>query len=110
VNTYGTARVKDENGNIMSDGDIAKMLDSIFDLTPHAIVKRFGLKNPIFKKTASYGHFGREPFEEDIEVFYEPENPKNYSNGQLAKYTKKVSFFAWEKLDYVDKIKAAFGI
>jgi S-adenosylmethionine synthetase len=110
VNTFGSAKVTDADGNTMSDGEIAKVLDKVFDLTPHAIVKRFGLKNPIFKKTASYGHFGREPFEEDVTVYYDPGNPANYSNGQLSTYTKKVSFFAWEKLDYVDKIKEAFGI
>jgi len=110
VNTFGTARVKDEKGNILSDGEIAKILDRVFDLTPHAIVKRFGLKNPIFKKTASYGHFGREPFEEEIDVYYNPANRGDYSNGHQKTYKKKVSFFAWEKLDYVERIKESFNI
>jgi len=110
VNTFGSAKVKDEQGNIMSDGEIAKVLDSLFDLTPHAIVKRFGLKNPIFRKTASYGHFGREHFEEDVKVYYNPNDPSSYLNGQQDSFSKKVSFFGWERLDYVDQIKAAFRI
>jgi S-adenosylmethionine synthetase len=110
VDTFGTAKVTDKQGNTLSDGEIAKKLDQIFDLTPHAIVKRFGLKNPIYSKTASYGHFGREPFEEDVEVYYDPHDPSAYVNGQQRSYTKKVTFFAWERLDYVDRIKDAFGI
>ncbi len=109
VNTFGTAKVKDADGNIMSDGDIAKILDQIFDLTPHGIIKRFGLKNPIFKKTASYGHFGRDYFDEEVKVYYDPQNPGDHNCKQKT-YKKKVTFFAWEKLDYVDKIKEAFGI
>ncbi len=110
VDTFGTAKVKNADGKIMSDGDIAKVLDQLFDLTPHAIVKRFGLKNPIFEKTASYGHFGREAYEEEVDVYYDPSKPGNYSNGQEHTFKKKIWFFAWEKLDYVDKIKNAFGI
>ena len=62
VNTYGTAHVKDANGKKMGDAEIAEKLKTLFDLRPYAIVKRFGLKNPIFEPTASYGHFGRDPF------------------------------------------------
>jgi len=94
----------------MSDGRIAEVLDSIFDLTPHGIIKRLGLKNPIFKKTATYGHFGREPFEEEVEVHYDPENAEELINCNKPSCTKMVSFFAWERLDYVDRIKEAFGI
>ncbi len=110
IDTYGTAKVKDKNGEIMSDGRIAEVLDSIFDLTPHGIIKRLGLKNPIFKKTATYGHFGREPFEEEVEVHYDPENTEKLINCNKPSCTKMVGFFAWEKLDYVDRIKEAFGI
>ena len=110
IDTYGTAKVKDKNGEIMSDGRIAEVLDSIFDLTPHGIIKRLGLKNPIFTKTATYGHFGREPFEEEVEVHYDPENAEKLINCNKPSCTKMVSFFAWEKLDYVDRIKEAFGI
>ncbi len=111
VNTYGTAQVKDADGNILSDGLIAEKLSEIFDMRPYAIVKRYGLTNPIFEKTASYGHFGREVFTEDVEVYYEDENTtfKEERNGKKV-YTKAVEFFSWEKLDYVDQVKSAFGL
>jgi len=85
VNTYGTARVK------MSDGEIAKIIGKLFDMRPFAIVRRFQLKNPIYQPTATYGHFGRDTYEKEI-------------NG------KKVTFFPWERLDYVAEIKKAFNI
>ncbi|VAW30667.1 S-adenosylmethionine synthetase [hydrothermal vent metagenome] len=111
VNTYGTAKVKDENGNIMNDSQIARIAETIFDLRPFAIVKRFELKNPVFEKTASYGHFGRDVVTEELEVFYEDETTifKEKRNGQKI-YAKLVKFFAWEELDYVDKVKAAFKL
>jgi len=112
VNTYGTAKVKDSKGNILHDGEIALKLDKIFDLRPYSIVKRFGLKNPIFLPTASYGHFGRDPYTENVEVYYEVAGSKGKvisSNGKKA-YAKKVEFFSWEKLDYVDAIKKAFKL
>ncbi len=96
VNTYGTAKVK------LSDGDIAKKIDGIFDMRPAAIVKRFGLKNPIFEETASYGHMGRDP-KKVMARFVEA------GNGGKS-YEKEVELFTWEKLDYVDKIKATFGL
>ena len=106
VNTYGTAHVKDVNGKKMGDAEIAEKLKILFDLRPYAIVKRFGLKNPIFEPTASYGHFGRDPFTAKVEVMYKDkdtftENGKNYKN---------VEFFAWEKLDMVGKIQKVFAI
>ena len=110
VNTNGTARVQNSDGSIMSDGEIARKLDQLFDLTPHGIIKRFGLKNPIFKATATYGHFGRESYEAEVELYYDPANPANHINGSKASFSKKVTFFPWEKLDYVDGIKEAFGI
>jgi S-adenosylmethionine synthetase len=69
------------------------------------------LKNPVFEKTASYGHFGRDPYTEDVEVFYQDETTslKDEQNGRKI-YKKPVKFFAWEELDYVDKVKAAFGL
>ncbi len=105
VDTFGTANVD------LNDGEIARKLEGIFDMKPFAIVSRFGLKNPIFEKTASYGHFGRDPFTEEIEVMYEDGNTtfKENRNG-INVYTKKVEFFAWEELDYVDKVKEAFGL
>ncbi|MCQ2249803.1 MAG: methionine adenosyltransferase [Bacteroidales bacterium] len=93
VNTYGTAKVK------VSDGEIAKKIAKIFDLRPAAIIKRLKLKNPIFQATAAYGHFGRAPYTENVEVI---------ENGK--KVTKAVEFFTWEKLDYVDQIKKEFAL
>ena len=112
LNTYGTATVKDEKGKLLSDGDIAIRISKIIDLRPYAIVQRFGLKNPVFLKTASYGHFGREPFTENVEVYYEVagSKPRNVNGNGKKAYQKKVEFFAWEKLDYVDKIKKAFNV
>ena len=93
VNTYGTSKVK------MSDGDIAARVRKLFDLRPYAIVERFGLKNPIFRPTAAYGHIGRDPYEAEVTV---------YKNGKPQQ--KKVQFFGWEKLDMVDAIKKEFKI
>jgi S-adenosylmethionine synthetase len=91
VNTYGTAHVD------LTDGEIAQRVSAIFDMRPFAIVERFGLTNPIFEPTAAYGHMGRDPFEQEVTLI---------QNGKEV--TKKVQFFGWEKLDYVDRIKAAF--
>ena len=112
VNTFGTARVKDKNGSILPDSEIASKISSLFDMRPYAIVHRFGLKNPIFLPAASYGHFGRDYELKDVEVFYEvPGSKPKITNGNGKKvYTKKVEFFAWEKLDYLDKIKKAFKL
>jgi S-adenosylmethionine synthetase len=112
VNTYGTAKVKDDAGKKLHDGKIAEELNKIFDMRPYSIVQRFGLKNPIFLPTASYGHFGREYVEKEVEVYYEiPGTQPISGNGNGKKvYLKKVGFFGWEKLDYVDRIKAAFKI
>ena len=85
VNTYGTAKVD------MTDGEIAKKIGEIFPMKPYNIIDRLQLKNPIYEPTASYGHFGRDSY-------------KGVVNG------KEVTFFTWEKLDYVDKIKDAFNI
>ena len=93
VNTYNTAKVK------MSDGEIAEKINKIFDMRPYAIVKRFGLKNPIFEETAAYGHMGREHYSKKVEVFH---------GGK--KQMKNVDFFGWEKLDYVPQLKKEFGI
>ena len=112
INTYGTAKVKDDKGNILHDGKLAEEISKLFDMRPYSIVKRFGLKNPIFLPTASYGHFGREYCEKDVEVYYEvPGSKQVVVNGNGKKvYLKKVEFFAWEKLDYVDKIRKAFKL
>lgn len=99
VNTFGTAKVKNEKGKILTDGEISNRIESIFDMRPGAIVKRFGLKNPIFLETATYGHFGRDPFKRQVKIGV---------NGKQE--LKEIEFFSWEKLDYVDKIKKEFGI
>src|SRR5690554_291274 len=99
VNTYGTAKAKKASGEKMSDGEIAEIINKIFDLRPYSIVSRFGLKNPIFAPTAKYGHFGRTPYKEMVKVF---------QNGKEIE--KEVEFYTWEKLDYVEKIKQAFNL
>jgi S-adenosylmethionine synthetase len=104
INTFGTSKIT------MTDDDIAKKINEIFDLTPYSIVKRFGLKNPIYELTASYGHFGRDPFEAEVEVFYEDKDTYKKNVGGVEKTFKKVSFFAWEKLDYVENIQKSFNI
>lgn len=100
IDTYGTAKIN------LSDNEIAEKLKSIFSLTPYEIVKRFGLKNPIFQPTAAYGHFGREPYEAEVEVEYQ--DNATYTRGK--KTYKKITFFGWEKLDYVEEIKKAFQL
>ena len=112
VNTYGTARVKDKKGNILHDGEIAETINKLFDMRPYSIVQRFGLKNPVFLPTASYGHFGRGSYSKNVDVYYVVPGSKPKAidgNGKMG-YQKKVEFFAWEKLDYVEKIKKAFKL
>lgn len=111
VNTYGTAKVKDAKGNILKDGEIGNKIRDIFDMRPFAIVKRFGLKNPIYLETASYGHFGRDPRVKNVEVFYEDNTTKAKEDkeGKIHFY-KDVKLFAWEELDYVDQVRKAFGL
>ncbi len=93
VNTYGTSKVN------MKDGEIAKVVEKIFDMRPYAIEQRLKLRTPIYSETAAYGHMGREP-KVVTKVF---ENA-----GQRAEI--QVELFTWEKLDYVDKVKEAFGL
>jgi len=106
VNTYNTAKLKNNDGKRIKDGEIAKVLNEIFDLRPYAIVERFSLKNPIFEATASYGHFGRDHYMKEVEVYYADDKTTKRDD----KFFKQVEFFAWEKLDYVDRIKKAFNI
>ncbi len=94
VDTYGRSNVK------ISDGEIAKKIDKLFDLRPKAIEERLKLRNPIYSETAAYGHMGRTP-----EVV-----TKKFHSRYLADKTIEVELFTWEKLDYVDKIKAEFGL
>jgi S-adenosylmethionine synthetase len=94
VNTYGTAKVN------LTDGEISKVVESIFDMRPYFIEQRLKLRNPIYSETAAYGHMGRTP-ETVTKSFTAP--------GGLTK-TVTVELFTWEKLDFVDKVKAAFKL
>lgn len=94
VETLGTSHVA------MSDGEIARKIGEIFDLRPYAIEQRLGLRKPIYQETAAYGHFGRNPerVTKHFEYFHRPAEEV------------EVELFTWEKLDYVDRIKAAFAL
>jgi S-adenosylmethionine synthetase len=94
INTYGTSKVK------MTDGEIGKKIETIFDMRPYFIEQRLKLRNPIYSETAAYGHMGRK--NETVE--------KTFKSPEGRKVTKTVELFTWEKLDYVDKIKEAFGL
>ncbi len=109
VNTFGTAKVKDINGNILSDAEIAKKIQEVYDMRPYYIIKNLKLKNPIYEPTAAYGHFGRDPYEKEVTITIPTGNgiEKNCYN---KKITKKIEFFTWEKLDYVEIFKKAFGL
>jgi len=100
VNSYGTAKVKDANGKSLTDGEIAKEVEKIFDMTPYGIETRFKLRNPIYSETAAYGHFGKKN-EVVTKIF-------KASNGEET--SLEVELFTWEKLDYVDAVKAAFSL
>ncbi|MDR1745965.1 MAG: methionine adenosyltransferase [Tannerella sp.] len=95
VNTFGRSNVK------ISDGEIAKKVETLFDLRPKAIEERLKLRNPIYSETASYGHFGRESriVKKTFASRYSPQP-----------VVKEVELFTWEKLDYVDKVKETFGL
>lgn len=94
VNTYGTSKLN------ITDGEIAKKVGEIFDMRPYFIEQRLKLRNPIYSETAAYGHMGRTP-ETVTKTFISP-------NGEEKTIT--VELFTWEKLDYTDKIKSAFGL
>jgi S-adenosylmethionine synthetase len=94
IDTYGSAKVG------LTDGEIAKKIEAIFDMRPYFIEQRLKLRNPIYSETAAYGHMGRKN-EVVTKHFVGP-------NGQ--KVTKEVELFTWEKLDYVDAVKSAFNL
>ena len=97
VDTYSSKRPAQLEG--MTDGEIARKIEKLFDLRPAAIVERFGLKNPIFEATASYGHFGNRPYTKVEKV---------WENG--VEVEREIEFFGWERLDAVDMIKKEFGL
>lgn len=109
INTYGTANVVNSKGEKLKDSEIAEVIYNIFDLRPYSIVKRLGLNNPVFEKTSTYGHFGRKPYIEETEVFYQDENTYAIEKNGKPHYYKKVEYFSWEKLDFVDVIRQAFN-
>jgi len=94
VNTYGRSKVK------MSDGEIAKRIEKLFDLRPKAIERSLKLRQPMFLETAAYGHMGRQP-----EVV-----KKTFTSHYHETKTIDVELFTWEKLDRVDDIRREFGI
>jgi S-adenosylmethionine synthetase len=94
INTYNTSKVN------LHDGEIAKKVEALFDMRPYFIEQRLKLRNPIYSETAAYGHMGRE--NKIVTKTFKAPNGKTIS--------KKVELFTWEKLDYVPKVKKAFGI
>jgi S-adenosylmethionine synthetase len=94
VNTYGTAKVN------MNDGEMAARIAKIFDMRPYAIETRFNLRTPIYAETAAYGHMGREP----------QEVTKIFNKGKKSEIKVKVKLFPWEELNYVEKIKKEFKL
>ena len=95
VNTFGTQKVN------LTEGEISTKVSEIFDMKPFAIEQRLKLRNPIYKETASYGHLGRQP--QTVSKRFES------ANGQDV-VEVEVELFTWEKLDFVDKVKEAFGL
>lgn len=104
VNTFGTSHVD------MTDGQIAELISKNVDLRPFAIVKRFGLRNPIFKPTASYGHFGRKPYSQEVEVFYTDADTVTRVVDGKERHFKTVEFFGWERTELVPLFKEIFHL
>lgn len=94
VNTYGTAKVA------LNDGQIAQKIFELFDMRPYAIEQRLKLRTPIYSEAAAYGHMGRKP---EVKTL-------RFVDGSGSVKEIEVETFTWEKLDYVDKVKAAFGL
>ena len=94
VDTYGTSKVN------LTDGEIAAKISEIFDMRPSAIEERLKLRQPMYSETAAYGHMGRKN-EIVHKTFRTPDNTET---------SLSVELFTWEKLDYVDKVKEAFGL
>lgn len=94
INTYGTSKVA------MSDAEIAAKVEKIFDMRPKMIEDRLKLRNPIYLETAAYGHMGRQP----------QTVTKTFRTGTKEEFSREVELFTWEKLDYVDAVREAFGL
>lgn len=105
VDTYGSAKVKH------TDSEIAEMITKNISFTPAAIEKRLGLRNPIFRPTAAYGHMGRDSYEAEVEtVNIRQESAGNRVTTSRETVMKKVTFFSWEKIDLVDQLKEIFDL
>ena len=105
VDTYGKSKVS------FSDAEIANITKQLFDMRPKAIVERFGLKNPIFSPTAAYGHMGRESYSGTVRIDHVVTEENGTSRQTVTKSEQKeVTFFGWEQLDYVEKVKGAFNL
>lgn len=94
VDTYGTAKVN------LSDGEISRVIERVFDMRPGAIEQRLKLRNPIYSETAAYGHMGRKP----------RTVRKNFFSPYSGERSVEVDLFTWEQLDYVDALKKEFGL
>ncbi|MCK5814501.1 MAG: methionine adenosyltransferase domain-containing protein, partial [Flavobacteriaceae bacterium] len=94
VDTYGTSKVN------ITDGEISKIVENLFDMRPAAIEKRLKLRNPIYLETAAYGHMGRTPEVKKVK----------FVSTEGREVELEVETFTWEKLDYVEKVKEAFSI
>ena len=94
VDTYGTSTVK------LTDGEISKIVEKLFDMRPYFIEQRLKLRAPIYSETAAYGHMGRTP---EVKVV-------SFTNPMGETISQEVETFTWEKLDYIDTIKKAFNI
>lgn len=104
VNTYGRSKVD------LSDAEIAERIQADISFTPAAIVERLGLKNPVFSATAAYGHMGRQAEDKEIEVAYiTKEEVDGVETMVRTTRQKQVSFFAWEKLDLVERLQEMFA-
>lgn len=104
INTYGTSEVE------LSDAEIAEKVKENFSFTPASIVKHLGLKNPIFSPTAAYGHMGRNSYDQEVETRYTEIVVDGNTESTVRKSEKKMmSFFPWEKLDLVEKVKQVFA-
>ena len=110
INTFNTCKAKNKDGKIFTDAELARIVLEIFDLRPYSIITRFGLKNPIYLPTAAYGHFGRDPYTQEVEVFYQNDHTYVKTENGKERYFKKVEFFHWEKIDYVDILKKEFNL
>ncbi|MBR6746103.1 MAG: methionine adenosyltransferase [Muribaculaceae bacterium] len=94
VDTQGTSKVA------MSDAEISALMSEIFDMTPHGIETRLGLRKPLYLETSTYGHFGRTP----------RKVVKHFHSAYEEDKDIEVELFTWEKLDYVEKVKSIFGL